>query len=111
MENITIPKWARELDCAITVCDCQGVILYQNERSHEVNGPMEGQSMLPCHNERSRGIIDRLIREGGKNVYTISKKSLRKLIYQTVWRKEGVIGGLVEFSLEIPEQMPHYIRS
>ena len=33
-----------------------------------------------------------------------------KLIYQTVWRREGRIGGLVEFSLEIPAELPHYVR-
>lgn len=103
--------WADELDCAVTVADREGVILYQNNRSVEVNGDVRGRSMIPCHNERSQAIIRRLIDEGGKNVYTISKKGTKKIIYQTVWRKEGIVGGLVEFSMEIPEQMPHYIRS
>lgn len=103
--------WADELDCAVTVADREGVILYQNNRSVEVNGDVRGRSMIPCHNERSQAIIRRLINEGGKNVYTISKKGTKKIIYQTVWRKEGIVGGLVEFSMEIPEQMPHYIRS
>ena len=49
--------------------------------------------------------------EGGKNVYTISKKGIKKMIYQTVWRCKGEVGGLVEFSMEIPEEMPHYVRS
>ncbi len=103
--------WYDELDCAVTVADCEGVVLYQNNRSIAVNGDVRGTSMIPCHNERSRAIIHRLIDEGGKNVYTISKKGVKKIIYQTVWRKEDVVGGLVEFSMEIPEEMPHYIRS
>ena len=103
--------WADELDCAVTVCDREGVVLYQNIHSVEVNGDVRGESMIPCHNERSQAIIHRLINEGGKNVYTISKKGIKKMIYQTVWRKDGAVGGLVEFSLEIPDQMPLYVRS
>lgn len=102
--------WADELDCAVTVCDAEGTVLYQNDRSRAVNGDVRGRSLIPCHNERSRRIIRRLLDEGGTNVYTIEKRGVRKLIYQTVWRAEGAICGLVEFSMEIPEQMPHYDR-
>mgnify|MGYP001072183980 CR=1 FL=1 len=69
-----------------------------------------GRSLIPCHNERSRAVIRRLLEEGGRNIYTIEKRGVRKLIYQTVWRREGRIGGLVEFSLEIPAELPHYVR-
>ncbi|MBR5611017.1 MAG: hypothetical protein IKW65_05805 [Bacteroidales bacterium] len=41
---------------------------------------------------------------------TISKKGLRKMIYQTVWRQDGKVAGLVEFSIVLPEEMPHYDR-
>ena len=105
------PSWSDELDCAVTLCDTEGVVLYQNERSIAVNGDVRGRSMPPCHNERSRAIIARLIAEGGRNVYTIEKRGVHKLIYQTAWRRKGVIGGLVEFSLELPDKMPHYVRS
>lgn len=111
METGTCP-WTDELDCAVTVCDTQGVVVYQNARSRAVNGDVRGRSMLPCHSERSRAIITRLLETGGKNVYTIEKRGVRKLIYQTVWRDEsGSVRGLVEFSMEIPETMPHYIRN
>lgn len=103
--------WADEIDGAVTVCDTEGIVLYQNARSIAVNGDVRGRSLLPCHNDRSREIIRRLITEGGRNVYTIEKHGLRKLIYQTVWRENGSIRGLVEISLEIPEQMPHYVRN
>ena len=32
------------------------------------------------------------------------------MIYQTAWFKDGVIAGLVEISMEIPTEMPHYVR-
>lgn len=96
--------------CAITVADLEGIVVYQNERSIAVNGDVRGRSMLPCHSERSRQIIERLITNAENNVYTIEKRGLRKMIYQTPWYAEGKVAGLVEFSLEIPESMPHYVR-
>lgn len=27
-----------------------------------------------------------------------------------VWKQDGVVGGLVEISMEIPGEMPHYMR-
>lgn len=93
----------------MTVCDTEGTVLYQNARSAAVNGDVRGRSLIPCHNERSRAVIRRLLEEGGRNIYTIEKQGVRKLIYQTVWRREGRIGGLVEFSLEIPAELPHYV--
>lgn len=110
MNTLPTCPWADELACAITVCDTDGKVLYQNAHSREVNGDVRGRSLIPCHNERSRAIIRRLLEEGGTNVYTIDKKGVRKLIYQTAWRADGVVGGLVEFSLEIPSEMPHYLR-
>ncbi|MBQ2365315.1 MAG: PAS sensor protein, partial [Alistipes sp.] len=79
-------------------------------RSVAVNGDVRGKSMIPCHSERSRQIIERLINNGENNAYTIQKRELRKLIYQTPWYEDGAVAGLVEFSLEIPEDMPHYVR-
>jgi hypothetical protein len=35
---------------------------------------------------------------------------VKKLIYQTPWMKDGAFAGLVEISLEIPFEMPHYLR-
>lgn len=100
-----------ELDCAVTACDTEGIVLYQNDRSLAVNGDVRGRSLIPCHNDRSRAIIARLLDQGGRNVYTIEKKGVRKLIYQTVWRRDGEVKGLVEFSMEIPAEMPHYVRA
>ena len=48
--------------------------------------------------------------EHATNAYTIEKNGVKKLIYQTPWYENGEFMGLVEFSLEIPFEMPHYIR-
>lgn len=105
-----IPDFFNELDCAVTVCDTEGIVLYQNLRSVEVNGDVRGRSLIPCHNERSRAIIRRLTDEGGRNLYTIEKRGVRKLIYQTAWREAGRVRGLVEYSIELPDELPHYVR-
>jgi hypothetical protein len=47
---------------------------------------------------------------GQKNVYTIEKQGQKKIIYQTPWFAEGEFRGIVELSLAIPSEMPHFIR-
>ena len=75
------------------------------------HGDMVGKNLFDCHGERSREIIRRLLADGGTNVYTIEKNGVRKMIYQTPWRVDGVVGGLAEISMEIPAEMPHHIRN
>lgn len=109
-----IPDWAWGMNCAVTVCDAECTILYMNERARATfagHGDLIGANLLECHNERSRQIIADLLATGGQNCYTISKQGLKKMIFQTAWRNEqGEVGGLVEISMVIPEDMPHYIR-
>ena len=64
-------NWADDTNCAVTVCDTEGVVIYQNKQSISVNGEYRGKSMLPCHNERSKGIIARILEKGDTNAYTI----------------------------------------
>jgi PAS domain-containing protein len=108
-----VPDWAMDMNCAITVCDREGTIVYMNEPSRELyrkHGNLIGKNLIPCHGERSRGIIRDLLATGGSNVYTIEKKGVRKLIYQSAWRENGEVAGLVEFSIILPAEMPHYVR-
>ena len=108
-----IPDWAKEMNCAVTVCDKEGVIIYMNEKAKETfarHGDLVGKSLIPCHNENSRAIIAKLIETGGANAYTIEKCGLKKMIYQTAWKENGEVAGLVEISMVIPEEIPHYVR-
>lgn len=108
-----IPDWAKEMNCAVTVCDNEGVILYMNDKAKETfasHGDLIGKSLIQCHNERSRAIISNLLETGGCNAYTIQKNGLKKMIYQTAWKGNGEVAGLVEISMVIPEDMPHYVR-
>ena len=115
MEDIrkTLPDWAFEMNCAVTVCDAEGTVLYMNEKALETfakHGDMRGRNLIPCHNEDSVRKIRHMLETGESNAYTITKNGVRKMIYQTPWRVDGKIAGLVEISMVIPAEMPHYDR-
>jgi len=107
--------WVEEFPGAITVCDAEGIILEMNDRSAESFASDGGRALigtnaLDCHPEPARSKMKRLLQTQQANVYTIEKKGVKKLIYQAPWYENGEYRGLVEFSLEIPAQMPHFVR-
>lgn len=102
------PDWAKELNCSITVCDRDGVIIYQNDPA--VAQCLIGKNLFDCHGERSAGIIRHLLETGGTNCYTIEKHGVHKFIFQSAWKTDGVVGGLCEISVIIPSEMPNYVR-
>jgi PAS domain-containing protein len=107
--------WTRELPAAITICDRDGTILDMNEkacRTFEKDGGRDlvGKNVLDCHPESARTKLKGMLSSGKSNCYTIEKKGVRKLIYQSPWYENGQYGGFVELSFEIPEKMPHFVR-
>ena len=110
MENY---EWAKEMNCAVTVCDAEGIIIYQNDKAVETykkHGNLIGKNLYECHSERSKEIIRHLLATGGSNAYTIEKHGVHKVIYQTPWKKDGKVAGIVEISMITPADMPHYMR-
>lgn len=103
-------EWAKEMNCNVTVCDTEGKIIFMNEKSLAKYGNIIGQNLFGCHNPHSAEIIKELLEIGGSNAYTIEKNGQKKMIYQTAWFNEGVVGGLVEIAIELPEEVPHFIR-
>jgi hypothetical protein len=107
--------WDDTFPGAVTVTDTDGTILYMNEKSRRTferhgGAALIGTSVYPCHGEGSREKIRELLRTGGTNAYTIEKNGVKKLIFQAAWRKDGAVAGLVEISIEIPFEMPHFVR-
>ncbi len=105
--------WSDEMNCAVTVCDTEGIILYMNEKAKQTfarHGDLIGKNMFNCHSPASQAKIRELLATGGTNAYTIEKEGLHKVIYQTAWRENGVVKGLVEISMVVPAEMPHYVR-
>lgn len=106
-------EWAKGMNCPVTVCDAEGVIVYMNDKARETykkHGDLIGKNLYDCHSERSRGIIRRILATGGSNAYTIEKQGVHKVIYQTAWKKDGRVAGIVEISMVTPAELPHYVR-
>ena len=96
---------------AITVCDKQGNVVYQNYQAINSLGDARGANLKECHQPASWQMIEKMLNEGCSNGYTIEKRGQKKLIYQTPWYdNDGSVAGLVEFSIVLPENMPHKIR-
>ena len=107
--------WVKEFPAAVTVCDPEGIILAMNDKAakgYEKDGGYNliGSNMLDCHPEPARKKTEHLLAAREKNVYTIEKNGLKKMIFQSPWYKDGEYSGFVELSLEIPFEMPHFIR-
>jgi transcriptional regulator with PAS, ATPase and Fis domain len=108
-------EWIEKLDGNVIVSDSQGKIIYMNEKAlshYEKDGgsSLIGQDLLKCHNETSRKKIMEIMTSGHKNVYTIEKNGKKKIIYQSPWFIGNEFRGIIELSLEIPVEMPHFVR-
>jgi len=108
---VDIP-WADEFPGAIIITDLTGKIIYLNRQAARQEGGDEllGQQLEDCHSEKSRQKIKEIMESKKPNVYTIEKLGQKKLIYQTVWTKKGEVAGLLELSLPIPFELPHFVR-
>ncbi len=107
--------WIKEFPAAITVCDRDATIIAMNERagatfSKSGGLALLGKSLFSCHPEKANAIIRDLIATGKSNTYTIEKAGQKKLIHQAPWYLDGQVAGLVEMSLPLPHEMPHFVR-
>ncbi len=107
--------WQNEVLMAITVCDKQGKILYMNEKSKATfidNGgeKLIGQNLFDCHSPISQKKILELIETKSNNIYIIQKNGKKKMILQLPWFESNQVMGLVEYSVELPENLPHFVR-
>lgn len=108
-------NWLKEFPGAISVCDSTGVLLEMNDRAvesfqDEGGAALLGSNLLDCHPGPARQKVEELLRTQQANVYTIEKNGVKKLIYQSPWYQDGQFAGLVELSLELPADMPHFNR-
>lgn len=109
-------EWFERLPCAITVCDRKYTILYMNSMSAEANNESGGKSLIgknlmDCHPTEARKRLREVMASGRPNVYTTEKKGVKKMVYQSHWKKNGRVGGLVEFHFELPRVVPNFERT
>jgi hypothetical protein len=107
--------WIESFAGAVTVCDLSGIVLEMNQRSAEMyrsygGKALIGRNLLECHPEPARKKLLHLLESGERNIYSIEKNGIKKLIYQTPWIVDGRRCGIMELALEIPADMPNYIR-
>jgi len=107
--------WVKEFVGAITVCDSNGIILEMNDKAAESlreEGGIKliGTNLLECHPEPAKTKLKELMKKREVNVYTTEKGGVKKLIHQAPWYVDGQYRGFVEISLEIPREIPHFIR-
>lgn len=108
-------RYFDEIPAAVTVCDTDGIILYMNNKSistfkKDGGADLVGKSLFDCHPGASKEKLRALLESQKTNTYTIEKNGVHKMIYQTSWFEDGKFRGLIEFSFEIPAEMPHFIR-
>ena len=113
MKNVI--DWAGELRAAITVTDASGVILDMNATSISTfagsgGAALIGKDVRACHPSPARERLDRLYQTQQPNHYTIRKNGQRKIIHQLPWYRDGELAGLVEISIPIPDELPHFDR-
>ncbi|MBU2445191.1 MAG: PAS domain-containing protein [Bacteroidetes bacterium] len=110
-----IIDWQKEFQCAITICDTDGVIIYMNDKAakdFEKDGGQDliGTNVLDCHPEPSKSQLKDMLLNQKTNIYTIEKNGIRKLIYQSPIYESNIYIGLIEISFEIPFEMEHFVR-
>jgi len=109
-------EWFEQLPCSVTVCDESFAILYMNEKSAEANSEdggkaLVGKDMMDCHPPEARKKIKKEMASSRPNVYTVEKKGIKKLVFHGKWKKGGRTGGLVELVIELPDKIPHFVRT
>jgi transcriptional regulator with PAS, ATPase and Fis domain len=112
---MTRHAWVQEFAGAITVTDKEGKILEMNAKAaktFEKDGGTKliGTNVLDCHPEPAKSKLRHIMDNRGTNVYTIEKAGVKKLIYQTPWYRGGKYAGVIELSVDIPFEMPHFVR-
>lgn len=108
-------NWYTDFPAAVTICDPQGIIVDMSEKAKEVfasygGGALIGSNLLDCHPEPARQKLLHLMQTRQINAYTIEKNGVHKFIYQAPWYHDGEFAGFVELSMEIPAELPHFLR-
>jgi PAS domain-containing protein len=108
--------WIKEFPAAIVVCDPDGIVIEMNDKAAKAfakdgGHALIGRNMSECHPASCRVKLERLMESRQPNVYTIERNGIKKLIYQSPWFLKGEYAGFVQISMEVPFDIPHFVRS
>lgn len=109
------PAWINGLNVSMIVCDRDGQILFLNDaaaRQYAKDGgpALVGRNLRDCHKAESSAKIARLSADGTPNHYTVTKHGRKRMIHQLPWFVDGRCAGLVEWAMDIPDELPHFDR-
>lgn len=107
--------WAEGLPAAVTATDLAGTIVYMNARAQETfaadgGQALVGKSVFDCHPAAAREKMRALYAAPTPNHYTVQKRGQKKIIHQLPWFADGRFAGVVEISVPIPAELPHFDR-
>ncbi len=116
MKSVEGFNWMNGVNMSFTYCDAEGIIREMNTTASESfskygGDSLIGESVLDCHPEPSRTKLEEMLKVPKLNVYTIEKNEQKKMIYQAPVMDGDRFVGIVEISLPLPDDMPHFIRS
>lgn len=97
---------------AATVCDKEGIVLYQNDLARQRDGEVVGKNLYNCHGPKSAEKIRHMMESGKSNTYEIIHHGKRYFIHHTPWFEEpgGEVSGLIELEIPVPDNYPMFNR-
>lgn len=109
-------NWIKNFPHAVTLADAEGTILFMNDKAIQTfashgGANLIGSSLYDCHKPSSVEKIKQMLATGESNIYSIEKAGLKKLIIQQPLMEDGKVNGIVEISIVLPEEVPHFVRS
>ena len=108
-------SWYKVFPGAITVTDEKGTVIEMNEGSEklfEKDGgyAVLGQNVITCHPPGTQEKVRQIYETQSFNIYSITKGGQKHLVYQAPYFIEGEFSGMVELSLDLPDDIPHFDR-
>ncbi len=70
----------------------------------------ESSPELCWKSQRARAQLEQMMATQQANMYTIEKHGKKTLIYQAPWYRDGEYSGFMEIMMDIPGDMPHFVR-
>ena len=97
---------------AATVCDKEGIVLYQNAVARQRDGAVIGKNLYNCHSPKSGEKIRMMMETGMSNSNEVIHHGKHYFVHHTPWFAEpgGELSGLIELDIEIPETHPTFNR-
>jgi len=109
-------EWVNGFPAPVVVADAKGTIVEMNPKAEEWYADsggrdLLGKSLFEVIPEKAQGKVRELLATRETNVYTFERGSVRKLVYQSPWYRNGAFAGLVQLLLAAPLEIPHYVRA